>query len=324
MPLFKRFALPFWSVLIAIVLWLQVHGQGMGSLRMDVALQVRDVPVDMVIVNDLPDEVSITVSGLQTQLNALDAKNLFVTVDASGLNLPGVVEQALDVEAIDLPVGLKVEKIQPDSVQLQVDHVVKRTIEITPVFDLPQGWKAEHVLITPATADLSGPEVWLSTLNKIETTALRLDLAQGVFDVETELAPLSGKGIHLANKDLKIRVRGQLVWTPTVKKPAPEVNTDESSDDYGKVIVPQQQISIVPKPVPEEVVSQEVVPQENVSEATTSAEQTQVVERAAVKDKNSVLPESSEATSVVPAPEETLPEEMYSQPQEKAVPVGDL
>jgi len=309
MPLFRRFALPFWSILIALVLWIQVHGQGMGSLRMDVALQVRDVPADMVIVNDLPDQVSITISGLQTQLNALNAENLFVSVDASALNMPGVIDQALDVEAIDLPVGLKVEKIQPDTVQLQVDHVVNRTIEITPIFDLPQGWNAEHVVITPATADLSGPEVWVSTLNKIETVALRLDLAQGIFDVETEIAPLSGKGIHVLNKDLKIRVRGQLVWTPTVEPVAPEVVTDESSDDYGKA-VPVEQVSIVPKP---EVTVVPETPQATVEEVES------VPAQAVEPEASQTVVPSSKPTSIVPAPEE-----IYSQPQEEAAPVGDL
>ncbi len=312
MSLFRRFALPFWSVLIALVLWIQVHGQGMGSLRMDVALQVRDVPADMVIVNDLPDQVSITISGLQSQLNALDAENLFVSVDASSLNMPGVIEQALDVDTIDLPVGLKVEKIQPDSVQLQVDHVVKRTVEITPVFDLPQGWHAEHVVITPATVDLSGPEVWLSTLDKIETTALRLDLAQGAFDVETGIAPLSGKGIHVLNKDLKIRVRGELVWIPVVEKAA-DIVTDKTSDDYGQVLTPEEQVSIVPKPVP-------VMPSEEGSASVPL--EAEIVEPELARP----LPEPVREHEMQPVKETTAPvsDKTYSQPKDNMASPGDL
>ena len=210
MKLMRVLGLPFWSLVIAIVLWVQVHGQGMGSVRMDVALQVRDVPADMVIVNDLPDQVSVTISGLQAQLNALDAKSLFVSVDASSLSMPGVIEQALDVETIDLPVGLKIEKIQPDSVQLQVDHIVTRILDVVPAFDLPQGWEVHHVVVTPSIVKLSGPEVWLSTLNKVDTVAVRLPLEEGLFDVQAELVPLSGQGIHLLEKDLSIRIRGEL------------------------------------------------------------------------------------------------------------------
>ncbi|MDQ7001845.1 MAG: hypothetical protein Q9N02_04060, partial [Ghiorsea sp.] len=210
MKLLRVLGLPFWSLLIAIVLWVQVHGQGMGSVRMDVALQVRDVPTDMVIVNDLPDQVSVTISGLQTQLNALDVKNLFVSVDASTLNMPGVIEQALNVETIDLPVGLKVDKIQPDSVQLQVDHIVTRVLDVMPAFDLPQAWAVQHVVVTPSIVKLLGPEVWLSTLNKVDTVAVRLPLVEGLFDIEAELVPLSGQGIHLLDKNLSIRIRGEL------------------------------------------------------------------------------------------------------------------
>jgi hypothetical protein len=225
MSFIRYLGLPFWSIVIAIVLWVQVHGQGMGSVRIDVALQVRDVPTDMVIVNDLPEQVSITVSGLQTQLNSLEAKALFVSVDASKLNMPGVVEQALDVEAIDLPVGLKVERIQPDSVQLQVDHMVTRILNIEPIFDLPQGWEVNHVVIAPAIVKLSGPEVWLNSLDSVETVAVRLELTPGLFDIHTTLVPLSGKGIHLMEKDLSIRVRGELIKQG---EPADSVVQDES------------------------------------------------------------------------------------------------
>ncbi|MDQ7004381.1 MAG: CdaR family protein [Ghiorsea sp.] len=245
MSYIHRLGLPFWSIVIAIVLWAQVHGQGMGSVRLDVALQVRDVPENMMIVNDLPDQVSITVSGLQALLNSLDTQALFVSVDASSLNMPGVIEQALDIETIDLPAGLKVEKIQPDSVQLQVDHIVKRTIKVQPIFDLAQGWKAEHVVITPSVITLSGPEVWLSTMDKVETSALRLNLKQGLFDVQTTVVPLSGQGIHTLEKDVKIRVRGDLVWTRTVqnndkflRKEALSTSEDHLMVEDGASIVP--------------------------------------------------------------------------------------
>ncbi len=311
MNLIHRLGLPFLSIVIAIVLWVQVHGQGMGSVRLDVALQVRDVPADMVIVNDLPDQVSITVSGLQALLNSLDTQALFVSVDASSLNMPGVIEQALDVEAIDLPAGLKVEKIQPDSVQLQVDHIVKRTIEVQPIFDLPQGWSVEHVVITPSAIDLLGPEVWLSTIDKIETSALRLDLNQGLFDVETTVVPLSGKGIHTSKKDVKIRVRGDLVWKPVVQ------NTEEASNtatllDTANTDATQDDVSIVPAPAEiqgdiqeggQETVDEQSVQTESVAPPVTSIVPIPVD----VQNEQQVI----ESDSVVPLPKET-----YSNAQE--------
>jgi len=314
MNLLHRLGIPFWSILIAIVLWVQVHGQGMGSVRMDVALQVRSVPENMVIVNDLPDQVSITISGLQAQLNALEVKDLFVSVDASVLTMPGVVDQALDIETIDLPVGLKVEKIQPDSVQLQVDHVVKRSITVKPSFDLPQGWRAEHVVITPSTVELSGPEVWVSTLDKIDTSAVRLDLTQGAFDVETTVVPLSEKGIHLLKNDVTIRVRGELFWTPPEQVLEEQKAQEELETEAG--IVVEEKVSIVPVP---EALQEDTVPK---VEVTPKAE---AVSKPAQPQLKSVelVPQETYSNAVVTKPDDMPSGDVYGNVKSAKKPAGD-
>lgn len=325
MNLIHRLGLPFWSVVIAIVLWAQVHGQGMGSVRLDVALQVRDVPADMVIVNDLPDQVSITISGLQALLNSLDTQALFVSVDASSLSMPGVIEQALDIEGIDLPAGLKVEKIQPDSVQLQVDHIVNRTITVQPIFDLPQGWKAEHVVITPSVIALSGPEVWLSTMDKIETSALRLELNQGLFDVETTVVPLTGKGIHALKKDVKIRVRGDLVWTPTVQNNE-ELATTETTSGLENIDTGEVGVSIVP--VPEGNQGEGVEQPATLDEPEEKIVKTSIVPvPEALKEEQATKVDVAPATlvqpkqeSIVPVPQETYSNAIEAKPD---APSGD-
>lgn len=308
MRLLRRLALPFWSVLIAVILWMQVHGQGMGSVRMDVALQVRDVPQGMAIVNDLPEQVSITITGLQTQLNALDVKSLFVAVNAASLRQPGVMNQALDVSGITLPVGLKVVKIQPDVVQLQVDHVVTRSLEVHPTFDLPQGVEARLIAVTPTSLKLIGPEVWLSTLNQIDTSAIRLDKRTGIFDVVAKIMPLGGKGIRVLDNHGEVRVRGELVlMAPTV----PEVvNAEEviraTVSDTAAAATLEPEAEMVAQPV---VVSPDDV-QEGVDEEKVAQEKAGVVDAASIIDHTDQYTASpSKPTDGLPQPlQDTLKE----------------
>jgi len=208
----RTWPLKAWSVAIALLLWLQVHGQGEGSLSMDVPLQVQGLEQDMIIVNDLPDTVRITVRGLQARLNELKPQQIHVPVMVGDLKEPGVVEKALDVDKIDVPPGLVIDKIQPDRIQLQVDHVVTRPVPVMPRFDLPQGWHAEKVVVTPATARLSGPEVWLGSLDGVETAALRPPLAPGPFSVRASIVSPSGKAIRLESEKAQFQVTGVLVF----------------------------------------------------------------------------------------------------------------
>jgi len=210
---FRRFNLHIWAIIIAIALWLQVHGQGEGSLSMDVPLQVQGLPAGMVIVNDLPDHVRVTVTGLQTRLKDLHQQDMSLPINVSDITTPGVVERALQVSSVSLPVGLHIEKVQPDRLELQVDRLVTRSIPIKAHFELPEGWKASSVTVEPQQVHLIGPEVWLDTLRKVETTPIRPSLKAGPFKATSGVESPSGKAIRLVEGKVKIAVRGVLVQT---------------------------------------------------------------------------------------------------------------
>ena len=210
LAMLKPLILYAWALLIAVILWVQVHGEGEGSLSLDVALQVQGLPENMVIVNNLPNQVRLTVKGLQARLKVLQAGDIFVPLNARDLSNPGVIKRPLSPEDIHLPAGLVVESIQPDVVQLQVDRIVTRTVAVHPQFDLPQGWHVETVSVEPVLARLQGPEVWLEALNTVETVPLRLELKPGAFELEADIATPAGKAVHLEKNKGGFVVRGAL------------------------------------------------------------------------------------------------------------------
>jgi len=209
--LFRRYNLQFWAVVIAIALWLQVHGQGEGSVSIDVPLQVQGLPANMVVVNDLPDHVRVTINGLQSRLKDLRQQDLTMPVNASDLTTPGVVERAPQLAALALPVGLHIEKVQPDRFELQVDKLVKRSVPVKAHFELPEGWQVKTVSIKPEKVELTGPEVWLEALRAVDTTPIRLDLKAGAFETKTGIESPSGKAIRLTSGKVEIVVKGLLL-----------------------------------------------------------------------------------------------------------------
>jgi len=219
--IFRRYNLQFWAVVIAVLLWLQVHGQGEGSVSMDVPLQVQGLPVDMVIVNDLPDHVRVTINGLQSRLKDLHAQSMSVPVNASDLTTPGVVQRAPQLSAVSLPVGLHVEKVQPDRLELQVDRLVTRSVPVKAHVELPEGWQVNIVSIKPQQVKLTGPEVWLETLREVDTTPIRPELKAGSFETSTGIESPTGKAIRLSSGKVSIIVHGILIKkTPKLQHPA--------------------------------------------------------------------------------------------------------
>jgi len=224
LTLLKPLVLYAWAILIAVVLWVQVHGEGEGSLSLDVALQVQGLPENMVIVNNLPNQVRLTVKGLQARLKVLKSGDVFVPLNARDLSNPGVIKRPLNPEDIHLPAGLSVESIQPDVVQLQVDRIVMRTVAVDPQFDLPQGWHVEAVSVEPVLARLQGPEVWLEALSTVKTVPLRLELKPGSFEFEANIATPAGKAVHLEKNKGGFVVRGVLFQDVSEASPVKDLD----------------------------------------------------------------------------------------------------
>ena len=205
------------AVVIAVALWAQVHGQGTGSISMDVPLQVEGLRPDIAIVNNLPDHLRVTVSGLQARLNELSPSEIRVPLDVSHMTKPGVVDQALEISAIRVPAGLTVTKLQPDHLQVQLDRVVQRKITVKPSVDVPQGWEARDLSVDPPQVVLEGPEVWLDAMLDVDATLVHLQPEAGPFHYQVGVDSPSGKSIRVVDPQNKLTLRGVLVRPPEAK-----------------------------------------------------------------------------------------------------------
>jgi hypothetical protein len=212
-------ATKFIAVVIAIILWALVRGQGIGSLSVDAPLQIQGLSSQLMIINDLPDRVRVTISGPQTRLSELGAHDVRAPLDASRITGPGVEEIALNVDDIKLPAGLKVERVQPDRVVLQIDRVIERKIRIEPRVEVPQGWKVSGLEVIPPDALLKGPEVWLDALSTVKTPVIHPEAKAGEFKVSVGVESPAGKAIRLVKPDEKFRVRGRLDPEPLPEAP---------------------------------------------------------------------------------------------------------
>lgn len=215
MNMLSRYRVHLVAVAIAVALWFQVHGQGEGSVSFDVPLQLEGLPADMAIVNDLPDHVRITVKGLQSRLRDIRQQSLAMPLNVSDITTLGVVVRALQLKEASIPAGLRIEKVQPDRLELQVDRVVTRSMPLRAHFELPAGWQVHTVVIKPSEVDLVGPEVWLDSLTGVETTPIRPEPKGGLFKLKTGVESPSGKAIRLVNSKIEIDVEGELLRVET-------------------------------------------------------------------------------------------------------------
>jgi len=256
--LFKPWVLHIWAVMIAVILWLQVHGEGEGTLSLDVPIQLQGLPEHMVIVNNLPSKVKITVQGLQARLKTLQGQDIFIPLNVSDLSEPSVVQRTFNLDDVHLPTGLNIEKIQPDRLELQIDRVVTRTVGVHPNFDLPDEWEVQMVSVKPAMVHIQGPEVWLESLTSVDTLPLKPALKVGSFELKTDIIVPAEKSVHLEEDKVAFTIKGMLskkqVLLPEPKKIIPKMNMPISKPPVKEPYSETPIIDSYSLPTPEKIV----------------------------------------------------------------------
>src|SRR5919107_360534 len=88
-------------------------------------------PAELEIGNEPLDEVDITLEGGKSRLEEINARNLVARVDISQLR-PGerILRLSRENVSMDLPEGVRVSRIEPQSVALKVERSVERELEV--------------------------------------------------------------------------------------------------------------------------------------------------------------------------------------------------
>ncbi|MFZ0886956.1 MAG: CdaR family protein [Candidatus Binataceae bacterium] len=159
------------ALLVAVGLWIFVNaGQHEAQISLDVPISYRDLPADMMIVNQHPGFVDLQVSGPRTLLSLLDPGRLTLRLDLTGVS-PGQASFKINPESFSVPRQTMVTRVSPSQIVLDVDRVAARDVPVHLVFggSPPSGYTVAGVELKPSSVMVSGPSRELSRLDPIAT-----------------------------------------------------------------------------------------------------------------------------------------------------------
>ncbi len=177
------------ALAISLGLWFAVTGQRTPStIRLRNVQLDFQLPNDMEISNEPPRDIDITVSGSSYALENLNRRELVARVDVSNYRPGDRVVQLTD-KIIDLPSGIKVVKIEPNTVPLRLEPSVEREVEVEARREgsLPEGFEVYGIAISPPRIRVRGPASHVNALQKAMTETLPIEGRRESFTV-TQIA----------------------------------------------------------------------------------------------------------------------------------------
>ncbi|HVN88087.1 MAG TPA: CdaR family protein [Candidatus Binatia bacterium] len=182
------------SLAVAFGLWAFVNASERDTEQaLQVALELRDIPIAMMITSPRVDFVDLRVSGPRTLLSRIDSKRLMIPLDLSGLH-PGPAVFRITADSLNLPRGVKVARITPAQITIDLERIVRRTVPVRLQLagKLPPGLHVVDTRVSPETIEVIGPASAIEDLKGPETEPLNLTgVGPGKIERELAVPPIS-------------------------------------------------------------------------------------------------------------------------------------
>jgi YbbR domain-containing protein len=200
----SNFGLKVLALVIAVGLWIAGHRDTERAI--EVPVEFRNLPADLVVLDNRIDYVVLRLMGPRTLVSTIDSDELKLQLDLNGAK-SGAVSYPLGASSFNIPRGVTVARITPPVVHLRLEPVVHRSLPVTVKLSgkPAAGYQIARTIALPENVSVSGPAEEVRRLTAVETLPVDFDEKRGV---NKRLVRLStdGKPLSIMPEQVEVSV----------------------------------------------------------------------------------------------------------------------
>ncbi len=164
------------SIMLAVALWMYVVGEETAEIGITIPLELVNLPQDLIVVNDAIEDLNVRILGPRSMIRRLASERLSKTIDLKGI-APGRITFEILPEELPLPGGIKVTRLSPSSITLDVEQITSKKLSVLPILQgSPKlGFEVVSVKFTPESVVVSGPSNVLSNMDAVWTKPINVE-----------------------------------------------------------------------------------------------------------------------------------------------------
>lgn len=169
----KDWVLRLISLGLAVVLWYFVGGEDTVNKNVMVPVEVINLPRDLVISNQFKKEIEVSVTGPRSLVFDMGKGKIARQIDLAEAT-PGTMVFENKNDVINVPRGVKVQRIQPKSIILSLDKLIQKQFSVNPVTsgELAPDYVLKNIRMEPDSISITGPQSVLSEFEVLRTKVI--------------------------------------------------------------------------------------------------------------------------------------------------------
>ena len=217
----RRLSIVLFCFCIATIFWLLLALSRDYPTKVTFPIQYTNLPGKKVIVNDLPDSISLDIqaTGFRILAYSFTKKRKTLEVDVASRLLSGRMIQS-EVMAMPTKVfaadfnkqfgpDVKILGYQPDSIVFYFSDLIVKRLPVK--LDMHLGFDKQFdysgdIQISPDSVDVAGPPSIVNSLTQIETELISMDDVKTSLDLEVNLKPEKVLSFSVSKINLKVPI----------------------------------------------------------------------------------------------------------------------
>ena len=200
----SNFGLKVLALVIALGLWLAGHRDTERAI--EVPVEFRNIPQDLMVMDNRIDYVVLRLMGPRTLVSTLDSQTLKLSLDLAGAK-SGSASFPLGADDFNVPRGVAIGRITPPVIHLRLEPVVKRMLPVTVRLSgkPTAGYVISETAANPRTVSVQGPAEEVRRLSAIETISVDVEDSRSAIKRRVRLST-DGKPLTLSPDQVDVLV----------------------------------------------------------------------------------------------------------------------
>jgi YbbR domain-containing protein len=167
------------SLFLAIALWFVIAGERSSERGLTAPLELQNFPKDYELTGDLIDSVEVRLRASPGIIHRLSPGDVSAQIDLAGTS-EGEHIVHLTPQAIRVPFGVEVVKVNPSIVTLNFERTLQRSVPVRPrLLGRPSpGYEVAEITSDPAEVRIAGPKSRVQEIESAYTEPVSVEGAQ--------------------------------------------------------------------------------------------------------------------------------------------------
>ena len=188
-PFFQGLTKKTIALALAVLLWAFTNFELDVERDVRIPLHLSGLPEDLIIVNNAPEDVDLSLRGSRNLLSSFAFSNKSIPVDLEKTER-GVLKIDLKRAASEIvPRGIDIVAARPSKLSLNIDSLVTKKFRVNPVLGEPDsGYEiSKKIKVVPQSVKIRGPASQLAKLETIQTAKIKLEGEEAEFTAPVQL-----------------------------------------------------------------------------------------------------------------------------------------